>query len=484
MTNIKNQNVFDYAEGAMHRYGMDVLEDRAIPAIYDGLKPVHRRILQSAYKSGYRYNKSHVKSARIVGDVLGEFHPHGDSACYSALVKMANQHVKLIDGVGNFGNEVNGDSPASMRYTNARLSKFSEMVLFDSRYLPVTDTIKNYDNKCDEYPLLPALLPVALLVSTAGIAVGVATSAPAFTVKTVGRLVINYLKKGRPPTAQAGKRLQFDLKHGGYVYDDSTTGLSDLHTFGKGGVTFSPDYTYTDTCMQITGIPPNLDVEKAIQKSKDLKLKLDGAEITPVSKVIDDSSKDAKNFIDVSIMIKRGTGEYYEEIENALWNIWKKKVTYCINLQSRKVVNEEVISKFIPSISPAQIIYKWIRERLTLESKACRYWIKEYREEARKLNITILFAMDRQKNKELSLLHKALDSAYPDKIVAKGMKISLEDAKWLMDKPTRSWAKLNVNKLKEKKAQFITKIKGEQFKLKNLKQTVIDKTTELVKEFG
>jgi DNA gyrase/topoisomerase IV subunit A len=147
---------------AMKRYGETTLEDRSIPDGYDGLKPVHRRVLWSAFKMGLKPTGDVVKSARIVGDVIGKFHPHGDLACYGALVSMVNFPVPLFDGTGcNFGSLV--DMEASMRYTNTRLTAFSEAIYFNPEYIRVTKLIPNYDYKDEEPILLPALLPMILV---------------------------------------------------------------------------------------------------------------------------------------------------------------------------------------------------------------------------------------------------------------------------------------------------------------------------------
>ena len=160
-------------------YAMSVIVSRALPDVRDGLKPVHRRILYSMHEKGYQWNKPYRKSARVVGDVIGKYHPHGDQSVYDALVRMVqdfSMRVPLIDGQGNFGS-VDGDPPAAMRYTEVRLEKISDMLLHDLENDTV-DFQDNYDNSEREPMVLPARFPNLLVNGAGGIAVGMATNIP------------------------------------------------------------------------------------------------------------------------------------------------------------------------------------------------------------------------------------------------------------------------------------------------------------------
>jgi DNA gyrase subunit A len=167
-------------------YAMSVIVSRALPDVRDGLKPVHRRILYAMHEAGYQWNKSYRKSARIVGDVIGKYHPHGDQSVYDALVRMVqdfSMRVPLIDGQGNFGS-VDGDPPAAMRYTEVRLEKVSEMLLEDLEHNTV-DFQDNYDNSEREPTVLPARFPNLLVNGAGGIAVGMATNIPPHNLSEV-----------------------------------------------------------------------------------------------------------------------------------------------------------------------------------------------------------------------------------------------------------------------------------------------------------
>ena len=175
-------------------YAMSVIVSRAIPDVCDGLKPVHRRIIYSMYESGYEYNKPFKKCARIVGDVMGKYHPHGDSSIYDALVRMAQDFsmgMTLINGQGNFGS-IDNDPPAAMRYTEARMEKITNELTNDLD----KDTVNfmaNYDGNEREPSILPARFPNLLVNGSSGIAVGMATSIPPHNLSEVIDGVIAYI---------------------------------------------------------------------------------------------------------------------------------------------------------------------------------------------------------------------------------------------------------------------------------------------------
>ena len=171
--------MYDEISSSYLSYAMSVIVSRALPDIRDGLKPVHRRILYAMYKGGYDWSKQFRKSARVVGDVIGKYHPHGDQSVYDALVRMVQEFsmsLPLIEGQGNFGS-VDGDRAAAMRYTETRLSKVSQFLIDDIDKNTV-DFKSNYDETEKEPTVLPAQFPNLLVNGAGGIAVGMATSIP------------------------------------------------------------------------------------------------------------------------------------------------------------------------------------------------------------------------------------------------------------------------------------------------------------------
>src|SRR6187431_3053985 len=172
-------NIEDEMRRSYLDYAMSVIIGRALPDVRDGLKPVHRRVLWAMNELGNTYNKPYKKSARIVGDVIGKYHPHGDSAVYDTIVRMAqdfSMRYPLVDGQGNFGS-VDGDSPAAMRYTEVRMARITADVLADLDKETV-DFVPNYDETLKEPTVMPTRIPNLLVNGSAGIAVGMATNIP------------------------------------------------------------------------------------------------------------------------------------------------------------------------------------------------------------------------------------------------------------------------------------------------------------------
>ncbi|MBU0975069.1 DNA gyrase subunit A [Patescibacteria group bacterium] len=195
-------------------YAMSVIVSRALPDVRDGLKPVHRRILFSMHKTGIHWNSAYKKSARIVGDVLGKYHPHGDAPVYMAMVRLAqdfSMRYELVDGQGNYGS-VDGDSPAAMRYTEARMEKITRELLvdIDKNTVPFID---NFDGSLQEPTVLPGKLPNLLLMGSEGIAVGMATKIPPHNLTEVINAIIETIKKGKA-TIEEGKFVLPERKAG------------------------------------------------------------------------------------------------------------------------------------------------------------------------------------------------------------------------------------------------------------------------------
>jgi len=178
-TNKISVNIEDEMKKSYMDYAMSVIIGRALPDVRDGFKPVHRRCLYAMYDMGNDYNKPYKKSARVVGDVIGKYHPHGDTAAYDTIVRMAQEfslRYPMVDGQGNFGS-VDGDSPAAMRYTEIRMSKLAHEMLVDLDKETV-DMGSNYDDSLSEPLVLPAKIPNLLVNGSSGIAVGMATNIP------------------------------------------------------------------------------------------------------------------------------------------------------------------------------------------------------------------------------------------------------------------------------------------------------------------
>ena len=237
MDRIIEKNIVQEVRDSFLEYSMSVIVSRAIPDLRDGLKPVHRRILYSMYESGYTADKPHRKSARIVGDVMGKYHPHGDSSIYEAMVRMAQpfsfRHM-LVDGHGNFGN-MDGDGAAAMRYTEARLSKLSLEMVRDINKDTV-DFRPNFDETEKEPTILPSRFPNILVNGSMGIAVGMATNIPPHNLGEVINGCVAYIDNPEIDTLELMQHIKGpDFPTGGIILGNS--GIRKAYETGRGSIT-------------------------------------------------------------------------------------------------------------------------------------------------------------------------------------------------------------------------------------------------------
>jgi len=270
-SNISNISLVEEMKKSYLDYAMSVIVSRALPDCRDGLKPVHRRILYSMNESGYNYNKPYRKSARIVGDVMGKYHPHGDGAIYQSMVRMAqdfSMRLELIDGQGNFGS-LDGDPPAAMRYTEARLSKVAEKIVTDLE----KETISfqpNYDDSTKEPTVLPAQYPNLLVNGASGIAVGMATN---IAPHNLGEVIDATLHLIENPDSDLHDLIKFihgpDFPTGGQIIGKK--GIIDAFETGKGGVvlrskTSIETFKKDREAIVIHEIPYQVNKSKLIEK--------------------------------------------------------------------------------------------------------------------------------------------------------------------------------------------------------------------------
>jgi DNA gyrase subunit A len=229
-------NIEDEMKSAYIDYSMSVIVSRALPDVRDGLKPVHRRVLYGMYELGVLSNRSYKKSARIVGEVLGMFHPHGDSSVYDTMVRMAqhwSMRYMLVDGQGNFGS-VDGDSPAAMRYTEARMRKISEDMLADIDKETV-DTQLNFDDSLNEPVVMPTRIPNLLVNGASGIAVGMATNMAPHNITEVIDGTIAYIENNDIEIEELMEHIKApDFPTGGIIY--GYDGVREAFKTGRGRV--------------------------------------------------------------------------------------------------------------------------------------------------------------------------------------------------------------------------------------------------------
>jgi topoisomerase-4 subunit A len=265
-----------YAERAYLDYAISVVKGRALPECADGQKPVQRRILYSMNEMGLSNNARPVKSARVVGDVLGKYHPHGDQAAYDALVRMAQNfslRYPLIDGQGNFGSR-DGDGAAAMRYTEARLTPISKLLL-DEVDMGTVDFIANYDGSFQEPKLLPARLPFVLLNGASGIAVGMATDIPSHNLREVALATIHLIQF---PKADLNSVMQFlpgpDFPGGAQIIS-STNVIKEIYSGGRGSIKVRAKWVIEEMArgqwqLVVKELPPNTSTAKILEEIEEL----------------------------------------------------------------------------------------------------------------------------------------------------------------------------------------------------------------------
>jgi len=265
---VERRSLADFTEQAYLNYSMYVIMDRALPHIGDGLKPVQRRIIYAMSELGLNADSKHKKSARTVGDVLGKFHPHGDSACYEAMVLMAqpfSYRYTLVDGQGNWGAPDDPKSFAAMRYTEARLSRYSEVLLSELGQGTV-DWVPNFDGTLDEPATLPARLPNLLLNGTTGIAVGMATDVPPHNLREVAAACVRLLDDPKTTVEQLCEHVQGPDYPTEAEIITPRADLLKLYETGRGSVRMRAVYRVEDGDIVVTALPHQVSGSKVLEQ--------------------------------------------------------------------------------------------------------------------------------------------------------------------------------------------------------------------------
>src|SRR5210317_2106818 len=282
----------DEMKSAYIDYSMSVIVSRALPDVRDGLKPVHRRVLFGMSELGLTYNTAHKKSARIVGEVLGKYHPHGDTSVYDTMVRMAQSwslRYMMVDGQGNFGS-VDGDSPAAMRYTEARLQKISEDMMADIDKETV-DLQLNFDDTLKEPTVLPTRVPNLLINGASGIAVGMATNMPPHNLTEVVEGTIHYIDNNDITIEELIKTIKApDFPTGGTIY--GYEGVREAFQTGRGRVVIRAKANIEEVngreCIIVTEIPYQVNKAEMIRKTAEL---VNDKKLEGISDIRDESDR-------------------------------------------------------------------------------------------------------------------------------------------------------------------------------------------------
>ncbi|MBK7171845.1 MAG: DNA gyrase subunit A [Bacteroidales bacterium] len=376
--NIENQMKAAYID-----YSMSVIVSRALPDVRDGLKPVHRRVLFGMLELGVLSNRPYKKSARIVGEVLGKYHPHGDSSVYDAMVRMAQEwslRYPLVDGQGNFGS-IDGDSPAAMRYTEARLRKISEELLADIDKETV-DFRLNFDDTLEEPTVLPAKVPNLLINGSSGIAVGMATNIPPHHLGEIIDGCIAYVDNRDITIEELMKFIIApDFPTGGIIY--GYDGVREAYETGRGRIMMRGETTIeTDEkgreCIIASSIPYQVNKAEMIKKTADL---VNDKKIEGIHDIRDESDRNGLRIV-------------YELKKDAVPNVVLNKLYQYTGLQTSFSVNSIALVKGRPyQLNLKQMITHFIEHRHEVVIRRTQYELREAEKRAHILE-GLLIAID------------------------------------------------------------------------------------------
>ena len=330
---VRQVDIDEQMRGAYLDYAMSVIVSRALPDAYDGLKPVHRRILYAMHEMGIRPNTPYRKSARIVGEVLGKFHPHGDAAVYEAMARMAQDfslRYMLVDGQGNFGS-VDGDPPAAMRYTEARMGKMAAELLVDINKDTV-DFTDNFDGSLQEPRVLPARLPQLLLNGASGIAVGMATNIPPHNLRELAA-ALDYMidEYDRMDDIDTEKLMSFipgpDFPTGGQII--GADGIKQAYSTGKGRIVIRAqaqieDFKSNRHRIVVTEIPYQVNKSTLIERIAEL---VRSGRIVEISDLRDESDRRG-----MSIVIELKRGAQPKKVLNQLYKYTSLQTTFGVQM--------------------------------------------------------------------------------------------------------------------------------------------------------
>lgn len=442
---IIDRGLAKFTEDALRLYGSYVVEDRAVPDYRDGLKPVHRSLLWSLAGLGLRPDKGYKKAARTVGDTIGKYHPHGDAAAYGAMVTIANTMPPAVAGQGNWGTPIN--PAAAQRYTEARMSKFTDLFLLDTKYLAVVPKIPNFSGD-DTIPLyLPALLPYALFNGNVPApAYGVKAGNPSFSFKSVAKVVVDMLNGKEYSSKKLANTLE--IQHA-YGCDDVTEedAYLEMISTGKGAITYTPkmDLDYKHGVIRITSfVPAGLSSIKQINSTLQKIIALNG-----VKKAFSKQGKKSKGsgpygalFI---VEVQRNLDEdQFNDIVEKVESFVTNKVNYRLGVTIRKA---DAANAF-KYLSYPTFFKAWIKYRVALELRLIKSLIVKTERDLH-VNQVYLFAVENME-KLLKALPKVLVAKDPDAMLAKMMKIPVEDAVIILDRKVRQLAKMEADALKAK----------------------------------
>lgn len=468
-------NIEDEMKSAYIDYSMSVIVSRALPDVRDGLKPVQRRILYGMSELGLASNKPYKKSARIVGEVLGKYHPHGDSSVYLAMVRMAQDwalRYTLVDGQGNFGS-VDGDSPAAMRYTEARMAKIADEILMDIEKETV-DFNLNFDDSLEEPSVMPTRLPNLLVNGASGIAVGMATNMAPHNLSQTVDCIIAYIDNNEITSGELGEIMQApDFPTGGIIY--GVEGVREAFETGRGRVVIraKAEIEVGDNGREkiiVTEIPYMVNKSELIIKIADL---INDKKIDGISNINDESDREGMRIV---IDIKR----------DAVANIVLNKLYKLTALQSSFSINNIALVKGRPmTLNLYDLVKYFVEHRHDVVVRRTEFDLKKAEERAHILEGLIIASDNIDEVIRIIRASQSPDQAR-DALMER-FKLTEIQARAIVEMRLRQLTGLEQDKLRAEYAELMEKIAYYKEVLSNLSlrmQIIKEEMLEIKEKYG
>ena len=473
---VENRTVENVMEDSYLRYSMSVIIDRALPDVRDGMKPVHRRIMYTMYDSGLRSTARHRKSATVVGDVMGKYHPHGDSSIYDSMVRMAqswSMRYMLVNGQGNFGS-MDGDPPAAMRYTEAKMTRVADELLMDIDKDTV-DFRDTYDGTGQEPSVLPAKLPNLLLNGQIGIAVGMATSIPPHNLTELVDATVTQIDN---PDATLDDLLEHvkgpDFPTGGVIYGKES--IRQAYATGRGGIVTRGvaeivENAKNKTQIVITEIPYSLNKESLVIKIADL---VKEKKIAGISDLRDESARG-----NVRIVIDLKKDAYPKKLLNQLYKLTPLQQSFHFNMMA-------LIDGIQPRVLGLQdIIQEHIKHRQVVVRRRTEYELRKAKERAHILE-GLKIALDHIDEVIATIRASETTEEAAANLIAK-FKLSDIQARAILAMQLRTLAGLERKKIEDELAELlniIAKLEAILASEKEILKIVKTEMLELKKQYG
>ena len=438
-------NIEDEMKSAYIDYSMSVIVSRALPDVRDGLKPVHRRVLFGMHELGIRSTTAYKKSARIVGEVLGKYHPHGDSSVYDTMVRMAQDwslRYLLVDGQGNFGS-IDGDSPAAMRYTEARMKKMSEDLLSDIEKDTVDHQL-NFDDTLKEPTVLPTRVPNLLINGASGIAVGMATNMPPHNLKEVVEGTIKYIDNSDITINELIQTIKApDFPTGGTIY--GYEGVKEAFMTGRGRVVLRGNAIIENLnereCIVVTEIPYQVNKAEMIRKTAEL---VNDKKIEGISNIRDESDR---NGMRVVYVLKR----------DAIPNIVLNKLYKFTALQSSFSVNNIALVEGRPKLlNLKELILYFVEHRHEVVVRRTKFELNKAEERAHILE-GLIIASDNI-DEVIAIIRGSANAEKARKNLITKFELSEIQAKAIVEMRLRQLTGLEQDKLRTEYNELLIKI--------------------------